>query len=953
MNHLHKIILFLSLALLSMLPAEAQEPTPAQNQKKPAINWKDIDTWRFIRTVNSSLSPDGQWVTWTSGPTKGDLTLTVKHTSDTLSYTYPIGATSTTASFSQDGKYMAFRESPSEKEAKAAKKSKKPLHNKLHVITLADTQQVTFARMSNFAFSGENSEWIGIGLSPTEGAPRGENSAKGKDFLLHHLPSNTTLNLGNVAEYAFNKAGTLLAYTIDAHDQNGNGIFIRDLTTGVTTPVDNDKASYKRINWNKEGTAFALLKAKKNKEYKSEVHSVIGISKIKGKQYEKVVYSGLEDPGFPEDMGISEHETPYWSDDLSILFFGISELEKKDDKTQEENASGDSTQTPGRKGSATAKADITKPDVIIWNWQDKRLQSAQQVQRSRDQNFNLTSAYQVGSGRFMQLADSAMRSVRIGPKQLYALGYDYTPYEVENNLTGQSYVDVYLIDLRTGERSLLLENHYQSASRTLDFAPNGKLLAYYKAGEYYAVDLADGTRRALTDKIPSSFIDTQDDRNVQNPATPFVGWSMDSRFALIRDEFDLWKISVDGKRATSLSPHWQKDRIRVNGFARIYPDDTGIDFRKDQYLPIFDEDTKQSGYAVLESGKDRLRVLFLDDHAYGGIRKAEKADRFLYTRESNTKSPELFIARGRELDGVQISSNTPDQEKYAWSEGARLIEYVSAHGDTLQAALYLPANYEPGKSYPTITYIYERLTQGLNQYAHPSYPGGGFNRAVYTSNGYAVLMPDIAYQLNEPGNSAVACVVPAVEAAIATGIVDRNNVAIHGHSWGGYQTSFLITQTNLFKAAAAGAPLTNMISMYSLIYWNSGSTNQSIFESSQGRLTTGYWDNWDAYTRNSPIYYIKNVQTPLLLLHNDKDGAVDYTQGIEYYNGLRRLNKPVTMITYKGENHGIAKEENKKDYAVRMMEFMDHYLKGKPAPDWWEKGIDLLDMEKHLEERAF
>src|SRR5690606_24526089 len=147
---------------------------------------------------------------------------------------------------------------------------------------------------------GENSEWIGIGLSPTEGAPRGENSAKGKDFLLHHLPSNTTLNLGNVAEYAFNKAGTLLAYTIDAHDQNGNGIFIRDLTTGVTTPVDNDKASYKRINWNKEGTAFALLKAKKNKEYKSEVHSVIGISKIKGKQYEKVVYSGLEDPGFPE-----------------------------------------------------------------------------------------------------------------------------------------------------------------------------------------------------------------------------------------------------------------------------------------------------------------------------------------------------------------------------------------------------------------------------------------------------------------------------------------------------------------------------------------------------------------------------------------------------------------------------------------------------------------------------
>src|SRR5690606_6097023 len=199
---------------------------------------------------------------------------------------------------------------------------------------------------------------------------------------------------------------------------------------------------------------------------------------------------------------------------------------------------------------------------------------------------------------------------------------------------------------------------------------------------------------------------------------------------------------------------------------------------------------------------------------------------------------EFFATWIKDLaNATHLSSNTPDKSKYAWSDGVKLIEYVSAKGDTLQAALYLPANYEPGKAYPTITYIYERLTQELNTYANPSFPGGGFNRAMYTSNGYAVLMPDIKYELNEPGNSAVYCVVPAVKAAIATGIVDGENVAIHGHSWGGYQTSFLITQTNIFKAAAAGAPLTNMISMYSLIYWNSGSTNQSIFESSQGRLT--------------------------------------------------------------------------------------------------------------------
>src|SRR5690606_31222917 len=258
--------------------------------------------------------------------------------------------------------------------------------------------------------------------------------------------------------------------------------------------------------------------------------------------------------------------------------------------------------------------------------------------------------------------------------------------------------------------------------------------------------------------------------------------------------------------------------------------------KKDQYIGVFDERSKRQGIALLEAGKAQARLLFLTDNAYGQFRKAEKANTFFYTKENSATAPELFVANSKDLVGRQLTSNTPKQQDFAWSPGSKLIEYVSAHGDTLHAALYLPANYEPGKSYPTITYIYERLTQDLNSYSQPSYPGGGFNRAVYTSNGYAVLMPDIKYRLNEPGESAVACVIPAVEAAIATGIVDKDRVAIHGHSWGGYQTSFLITQTNMFKAAAAGAPLTNMISMYSLIYWNSGSSNQSIFESSQGRL---------------------------------------------------------------------------------------------------------------------
>jgi dipeptidyl aminopeptidase/acylaminoacyl peptidase len=236
-------------------------------------------------------------------------------------------------------------------------------------------------------------------------------------------------------------------------------------------------------------------------------------------------------------------------------------------------------------------------------------------------------------------------------------------------------------------------------------------------------------------------------------------------------------------------------------------------------------------------------------------------------------------------------------------------------------------------------------------YLRPVVPGTGFNASVYTSNGFAAFNPDITYKVNDPGMSAVWCIVPAVKAAIATGVVDPKHIGIHGHSGGGYQTAFVITQTDIFAAAVAGAPLTDMISMYALIYKNSGDVNGAIFESSQGRFTSGPWDNWNAYTRNSPVAHAANVKTPLITLSNDKDGAVDFTQGVEYYNTLRRLQKPVVLLEYPGENHGFARLPNQKDYAVRMKEFFDHFLMGKPAPDWYQNGIPRLDMEEHLKAR--
>ncbi len=928
-------------------------------QQKPALTWKDVAKWNYDRP--GVLSPDGQWMAWVSGPSEGDLKMTLRKTMDTLTYTYPIGATQSFLSFSKDSKYAAFKVSVKDVEAKAARKLMKPLYDKLTLVSLADNKQISFERVKNYSFSGESPSWVAIQFMALESAPKEPTAAKGTDMLLYNLLTKKSFNLGNVSEMVFNKAGTLLAYTVDANGQNGNGVFLRDMKTGITTALDNDKATYKSISWNEDGTAFALLKSTKNEKYKDDVYSVIGINKINGDLTSKTTYDGLEDSTFPKSMGINSNASPYWSDDQSALYFGINTLAKKEDKKPEgkpdvkSDVKKDSVKAKPAPMPEPKKDEIEKPDMIIWNWQDKRLQSAQQTQEMRDKSFSFSSSYRIADKKFTQLADSNMRSVTVAPKQLYAIGYDNTNYELMGNLDGQSYIDIYLIDLKTGTKKRVFEKMYASGGGgRLAIAPNGKLASYYADGVFYSINFETGLISNLTGSIKSSFINELDDHNVTKPSTPNLGWSTDSKYALIMDNYDLWKISADGKNVTALSDNWKSKKIEVTGRNRIYVDEKGTDLTKDQYFTVFNTENKQMGLGILPAGKNKINVLFMDDNSYGSFAKAEKANTFIFTKSNYETAPDYYVSTASILTAPKkLTSNMPDQAKYAWTSGVKLIKYLSANGDSLQAALYLPASYQPGKSYPTITYIYERLTDELNGYTMPSYPGGGFNKALYLSNGYAVLMPDIKYKLNDPGMSAVACVVPAVKAAIATGIVDEKNVAIHGHSWGGYQTSFLITQTNIFKAAAAGAPLTNMISMYSLIYWNSGGTNQAIFEASQGRLTPGYWDNWDAFARNSPVYHIKKVQTPLLLLHNDKDGAVDFTQGIEYYNGLRRLNKPVVMITYRGENHGIAKLPNRKDYAVRMMEYFDYMLKGKPAPEWWSKGVNRLDMEKHLENRAF
>lgn len=969
--------------LFSGLATFAQQ----KNTTPRPMKWTDVSTWRYVPTFSVNMAPNGKWTAYALVSAEGDGEIILKNLTNDAETRYPIGGnTMPSMEFSENGKWFVYKEYPKFKEAKAASKSPgRQLFEKLHVIDLATLKSTTFDKAGRYSFNGKNGDVLAIPLLK-ERAPGGRADEPSTfDLLIFEPGTGQRMNLGNVGEFSFNKEGNLLAYTVQTANKAENGLFIIRPTDKKITVLDNDTVLYKSLNWNAEKDALAVLKMSKDKNFKNDKGSVFGVKNV-STQPLKYTYDPQKDSlHFPKGMTVSPNKNPVWSEDLSRIFFGINtweavkkEMEKPAADTSKANTlvdlqrikSDTSIKTvddlkkalarlEAPKEKPTTKNDADKPDMVIWNWKDSRLQSLQQVAERSDKNYAYTAMFDTRNGKFIQLNDSTALGMRILPKENFAIGTSDLAYQLDRSLDGQNYVDLFIVNLQNGERKTFKEKFYvPSGSSMPNPSPDGKRFVFGNNGHFYLYDLTTGTETNLTASIPTSFVNTEDDHNVTKPLTWVVGWSTDGKQVLIRDLWDIWQINIDAPaKAINLTQNGKQEKIVYQQYYNLNPDDKGIDLKKPQYFSIFGDRTKKSGIVRLEPGNNGLKpgakVLIWEDASVGNLGKSTTGEVYYYSKGTFNKSPEFYTSNQNLNSPKQVTSNTPDASKYTFSSGTRLVDYVTDKGDSLQGVLYLPAGYKEGMKYPTIVYYYEKTSQNRHNYVNPAFPRTGHNFSIFTSNGYAVFTPDIVYKLDDPGMSAVWAVLPAVKAAIATGIVDSAKMAITGHSWGGYQTAFLATQTNMFKAAAPGAALTDMVSMYSLIYWNSGGGNMSIFEASQGRFRGAPWENWDSYLRNSPLYYVKQVNTPILMLHNDKDGAVDFTQGVEFYNALRRLKKPIVMVQYKGENHGLAKVENMKDYGVRMLEFFDHFLKGAPAPDWWTNGVDRLKLADHLEDRAF
>jgi dipeptidyl aminopeptidase/acylaminoacyl peptidase len=363
----------------------------------------------------------------------------------------------------------------------------------------------------------------------------------------------------------------------------------------------------------------------------------------------------------------------------------------------------------------------------------------------------------------------------------------------------------------------------------------------------------------------------------------------------------------------------------------------------------FSETTKKSDIHVCDiNAISQIANPEVSSTFRGFVRAKGDPSRFAYTCENPSSSPYILAYQDAPGDGVPFDVNilhapNPQQDQYIWYT-TELERWKMLDGKMSEGILYKPENFDPKKKYPIIFYFYERDADDLYNYRNPAPSASTINIPYFVSNGYLVFDPNIYYKNGEPGQSAYNSIVSAARYLTKKyKYIDSTKMAIQGQSWGGYQVAYLITRTNLFAAAGAGAPVVNMTSAYGGIRWGSGMNRQFQYERSQSRLGTTLWKNRELYLKNSPLFYLDKVTTPTLIMHNDKDGAVPWYQGIEMFTAMKRLHKKAWLLQYNDEDHNLVERRNRKDLSVRLGQFFDHYLKGKPMPVWMSKGVPATD----------
>lgn len=909
------------------------------------------DIMKFKSIVAPQISEQGNWIGFTAQPDRGDSVYHIKSTSSDVYYQVELGAKAT---FSADGRYVAVTVKPTLLETEQAdKKAKKKLKNKLVVIDLASGKRHQFEEVERFVLS-DNNGFVAFSQkqpkpeksddkestkSDKEASPESESltasaekSEKPQDekVKLHNkkrIKHNVTLvNLSDLSEqtftdvdsFSFSPEKPLFAYSTSIEDGVGNQLQVMDLETNETTlVVDQDLLGFNHLSWGQDGVQLAFLQGNFSEESDTRAHQV----KIWSSKRNKVTTVKRKS----DDWFVSNQNKLTWSLDNKRLFFGLKPVvevvEEVSTKPENEAELFDTNKlVAGRK-------------LQIWHGDDPLIKTNEKHQYKRDKKHTFRAVYHVKNKKFVQLADKAVINVKATNNEKVTLGSSDLKYRKERTWEG-FFSDYYIVDLKTGDKSLITEK--LSSYSDVKLSESGRYAAFYKDQNYWAFDRKSNKTINLTDTLNNKFANEDHDYPSKVPGYGIAGWLEDDEGVLVYDKFDIWQLTLDQEDAKCLTcEHGRPNALKF----RINDLDKEKDFfNEDETLLLtsYNEEHKNFGFYQLNLETGELNKQREENKKFKFIAKAKEADKLLFSREDFNEFPDLWVSGFNTANGKKLTDVNPQKDEFLWGQ-PELVEWRSAMGVRHQGVLIKPANYVEGVKYPVVVYYYRRFSQRMYEFNamkvnhRPNFP-------YYTSNGYAIFLPDVHFEVGTPGHSTNKSIVPGIQKIIDMGVADENAIGLHGHSWSGYQTLHSITQTDIFAAAVSGAPVSNMTSAYSGIRLGTGLARQFQYEQGQSRIGASLFERRDLYIENSPVFFADRINTPLLMQFGDVDDAVPWQQGVEMYLAMRRLDKNVILLQYEGEPHHLKQYPNKVDYTIKMKQYFDHYLKGAPAAKWMVEG---------------
>ena len=919
-RHVFALILFTFLG--STISVQAQ---------KKVLDHPDFDIWNTIKS--RAISNTGDHVLYTLEKGEKDNFLKVKTQKGDLVFSYDRAENAT---FSDDSKSIffkitAWKDSITELKRRKVKNDKLP-KDTLAIYDLQKNNLMKIANVQSYKLPEKWSGYVAYMLEDIANPVKKEAKAttdktkKKKEKKVsktngYHLVLMQTENqkqdtLKFVTSYAFAKEGKRLLYTTTGDDANEQaGVYLLNLENNSKTQVftAHAKAKYNQLSISETGKNIGFVV-----DVDTTKVLVRPTSLYLWKEGMNVAEKIVDPMTAPKDYRVSPDGRISFSKDETKMYFGFAKPPIVQDTT-------------------LLAEEIV--NVEVWTYDEPRLYTVQELQVNADKRKSYEAVVHLDkNNKLVPLASTAYPDIQTaykGNANIALLSND-DPYMLESQWTGERAADYALINTQTGA----INPVFKKLTGRLQFSPKASFLYGYNAidSSWFSYDITAKKQVNLT-KGRVFYNELHDSPSIPGPYG-IAGWTTNDEYILIYDRYDIWKFNPKTGANERLTKG--RENNTVYRYIRLDNEETNIDLKDTWLLSAFNDVNKHSGYVSLNPRNKRLNSLLMGPYSYSRPVQAQKGKAIIYTRESFEEFPNIHVSDISFKKDLVLSDANPQQKDYNWGT-VELVYWTSLEGKALTGMLIKPENFDPNKKYPMLVNFYERSSDGLYSHKAPSPGRSSINYSFYTSRGYVIFNPDIVYRDGYPGESAYNAVIPGITSLIDKGFINKDKIGAQGHSWGGYQVAHLATKTDIFAAIESGAPVVNMISAYGGIRWDSGLSRQFQYEHTQSRIGGTPWEYPMRYIENSPIYNMDKVNTPILIMHNDKDGHVPWYQGIEYFTALRRLGKPTWLLNYNGARHWPLKMENRKDFNIRMAQFFDYYLKDAPKPVWMERGVPALE----------